>query len=113
MTLLLLLSFGALFASADPVYANVLNAVVPYRNAPAILGRVVAFGLVTAAALAATYTARRPPLFDTLAPAPAARLRRWEWAMPLAILDVLFASFVAVELTVLFGGADTCSPLPG
>ena len=104
VTSLLLLSFGALFASADPVYANVLNAVVPYRNAAAILGRVVAFGLVTAAALAATYTARRPPLFDTLAPAPATPLRRWEWATPLVILDVLFASFVAVELTVLFGG---------
>jgi hypothetical protein len=103
-TSVLVLTFGALFASADPAYANVLNAVVPYRNASAIFGRVVAFGFVTAAALAATYTARRPPLFDVLAPAPATPLRRWEWATPLVILDVLFASFIVVQLTVLFGG---------
>jgi hypothetical protein len=104
VTSALVVVFGALFVSADSAYANVLNAVVPYRNTSAAFGRVVVFVLVTATALAATYTARRPPLFDTLAPAPAKPLRRWEWAMPLVILDVLFASFVAVQLTVLFGG---------
>jgi hypothetical protein len=104
VTAVLVVTFGALFASADPAYANVLNAVVPYRNAGSAVGRVVAFAFVTAIALAATYTARRPPLLDVLAPAPATPLRRWEWAAPLVILDVLFASFVAVQLTVLFGG---------
>jgi len=104
VTSVLVLVFGALFASADPAYANVLSAVVPYRNAGAAVGRVVAFVFVTAIALSATYTARRPPLLDLLAPAPATPLRRWEWAAPLVILDVLFASFVAVQLTVLFGG---------
>ena len=104
VTSALVVTFGALFASADPAYANVLNAVVPYRNTATVFGRVVAFAFITALALAATYTARRPPLFDTLAPAPATPLRRWEWAAPLMILDVLFASFVAVQLTVLFGG---------
>ncbi|HEY5200316.1 MAG TPA: DUF4173 domain-containing protein [Acidothermaceae bacterium] len=104
VTSALVLTFGALFASADPAYANVLNAVVPYRNAGAVFGRVVAFACVAATTLAATYTARRPPLLDALAPAPAKPLRRWEWAAPLLILDTLFASFVAVQLTVLFGG---------
>lgn len=28
----------------------------------------------------------------------------WEWAVPLAVLDVLFIGFVAVQATVLFGG---------
>ena len=104
ITSVLVLAFGALFVSADSAYADALNAVVPYRNASAAFGRVVVFVFVSAAALAATYTARRPPVFDALAPAPGTPLRRWEWAMPLMILDVLFASFVAVQLTVLFGG---------
>ena len=104
VTAVLVLGFGALFVSADPAYADMLNAVVPYRDAGAVVGRVVVFAFVTAAALAATYTARRPPLFDMLAPLPAKPLRRWEWVLPLVLLDVLFASFVAVQLTVLFGG---------
>jgi hypothetical protein len=104
VTSMLVVTFGALFAGADPAYANLLDAVVPYRSAGAVFGRVVAFAFVTATALAATYTARRPPLLDALAPAPATPLRRWEWAAPLLVLDVLFASFVAVQLTVLFGG---------
>ena len=37
VTAALVVTFGALFASADPAYANVLNAAVPYRNAAAIL----------------------------------------------------------------------------
>jgi hypothetical protein len=104
VTSVLVLGFGALFVSADPAYGNVLNDAVPYRNTDEVFGRIVVFVFVTAAALAATYTARRPPLLDALAPAPATPLRRWEWVTPLVILDVLFASFVAVELTVLFGG---------
>jgi hypothetical protein len=104
VTSVLVLGFGVLFVSADPAYAKVLNAVVPYRNTAAVFGRFVVFVFVAATALAAAYIARRPPLFDTLAPAPATPLRRWEWAMPLVVLDVLFASFVAVQLTVLFGG---------
>jgi hypothetical protein len=29
---------------------------------------------------------------------------RWEWALPLGVLDALFIAFVAVQATVLFGG---------
>lgn len=104
VTAVLVLAFGALFVSADPAYADALNAVVPYRNVGAVLGRVVVFAFVTAVALVATYTARRPPVLDKLAPEPATPLARWEWALPLVVLDLLFASFVAVQLTVLFGG---------
>jgi hypothetical protein len=39
-------------------------------------------------------------------PRPQGRLGVWEWAIPLALLDVLFLAFVAVQLTVLFGGDD-------
>jgi hypothetical protein len=37
---------------------------------------------------------------------PRRRLSFVEWALPLAVLDALFLAFVAVQLTVLFGGND-------
>src|SRR3954451_13472185 len=39
-----------------------------------------------------------------MAPKPNRALPRWEWALPLGVLDVLFVAFVAVQATVLFGG---------
>ncbi|MFC3503393.1 DUF4173 domain-containing protein [Micromonospora krabiensis] len=47
-------------------------------------------------------------LVSTVLPpvATAPTVRRLEWALPLAALDALFAAFVLVQLTVLFGGSD-------
>ena len=39
-------------------------------------------------------------------PFPGSRLSLAEWAIPLALLDVLFLAFVAVQFAVLFGGHD-------
>jgi hypothetical protein len=100
----LLLAFGALFATADKVFANMLDSLfgdVSVGDAP---GRTVIFALVTATALGAAYLVRHRPTFDALAPSTRRPLRRWEWAVPLALLDLLFVSFVVVQLTVLFGG---------
>jgi len=47
---------------------------------------------------------RFAPKLDALAPEPMRPLPNWEWAVPLAVLDVLFIGFVAVQATVLFGG---------
>jgi hypothetical protein len=48
--------------------------------------------------------ARRPPEPAEQRPRP--RLHTLEWAIPLLLLDALFAAFVAVQLTMLFGGHD-------
>jgi hypothetical protein len=52
------------------------------------------------------YLVRFAPNLDALAPEPMRPLPSWEWAIPLAVLDVLFIGFVAVQATVLFGGHE-------
>jgi hypothetical protein len=39
-----------------------------------------------------------------MAPAAMKPVPRWEWALPLGVLDALFIAFVAVQASVLFGG---------
>jgi hypothetical protein len=98
--------FGGLFVTADPAYAALLDSALPAVDVPGLLGRAVVLGTVTAGALVASYLAVRPPTADALAPQPGRPVRRWEWAVPLTVLDLLFLSFVVVQLAVLFGGRE-------
>jgi Domain of unknown function (DUF4153) len=89
--------FAGLFASADPVFAHLL----PRMSPGGVAGGLLLFGLGAAGTLGLARARVQPA--DDGAP-PTARLRRLDWVLPLALLDVLFAVFVAVQLTVLFGG---------
>lgn len=100
----LLAVFGALFATADPAYAALLDGALPTLNIADTLRRVLVLGCVSATAVLAAYLAQQPPTADALAPLSGRPVRRWEWTVPLAVLDLLFLSFVLVQLTVLFGG---------
>jgi Domain of unknown function (DUF4173) len=99
----LLWVFGALFASADPAFANLLTRVMDAKH---LSPRLFLFIFGALGLLGAAYLVAAPPDLAGLgAPAPS-RVRRWEWAVPVAALDLLFAAFVLVQLTVLFGGAE-------
>ncbi|QCQ91928.1 DUF4153 domain-containing protein [Rhodococcus sp. SGAir0479] len=98
--------FGSLFVSADPEFGRLFDAVVPDVRVTNPLGRLLLGAGVAGVALAAAYLRRRPPRFDSLAPGPGRPLASWEWAVPLVLLDLLFAGFVAVQVRVLFGGED-------
>jgi hypothetical protein len=102
----LLLVFGLLFGAADPAYAHLLHAVVPSFAVPDLAQRLFLFAGTGGVMVLAAYLAQRPPAVDALAPAPAAPVRPAEWLVPLTLLDGLFVSFVAVQLSVLFGGRD-------
>jgi hypothetical protein len=97
--LALVVVFGALFASADPVFAKLLRDSVPPVSPAAVLV-FLAGGLVTLSAL--RLRATPPPEEDD--PVDRRALPRAHWVVPLALLDALFAVFVAVQVTVLFGG---------
>jgi hypothetical protein len=99
----ILLPFGALFWTGDAAFAA-LSQQLPHPSPDSLPGRVLTFGLVLAAALGLALAARRPlapalPRFPRL-------LTVREWAIPLVLLNALFASFVVVQFAVLFGGQE-------
>jgi hypothetical protein len=101
----LLVVFGALFASADAVFANLLGGLLPELSGWTIVRWIVVFLAVGAGLLGAAYVLADPPDLTGLERPSRHRLRRLEWAVPVALLDVLFAAFVLVQLTTLFGGS--------
>lgn len=101
----LLFAFGFLLASADAAFAQVLSAIVPPLDGAAVLR------WICSAALAVTVTAVAAHALVTGVAAPQQQhrlglVRRVEWALPVGGLVALFAGFVAVQATVLFGGGD-------
>lgn len=97
--------FGMLFGTADAAFADLAGRAVPRLT----LGRwplrlIIGAGAACFAA-AATLLATRPPVDPARAGGPAQR-RRVEWVLPLVALDLLLATFVAVQFTVLFAGND-------
>ncbi|MDX3538167.1 DUF4173 domain-containing protein [Streptomyces sp. MB09-01] len=106
VTVALLVVFGALFASADAAFADLLGGLIPdvsTENGPI---RFLLFLLGTLIALAAARTAAAPLRWDRIKVAPGKPRSRVEWALPLVVLNLLFAAFNAVQLAVLFGGYD-------
>lgn len=104
ITCALVFVFGGLFAGADPAFDRLVQNLVPSFDTEDIVARTVVFLLVLVFVLGGGYLMRFPPKLDALAPAPGRSLPRWEWAVPLAVLDALFIAFVAVQAAVLFGG---------
>ncbi|GAA0981753.1 hypothetical protein GCM10009555_050390 [Acrocarpospora macrocephala] len=106
VTALLLVIFGLLFMAADAVFSqfarDLLEApgwadTLPYR-----IFLFVVFGVVVAAAVLVALR----PVAETEIPLPRVPIARTLWVIPLAGLNLLFAAFVAVQITVLFGGND-------
>lgn len=96
--------FGGLFAGADPAFDKLVQNLIPSLETEDIVSRTAVFFLVLVFVLGGGYLVRFPPKLDALAPAPGRSVPRWEWAVPLAVLDGLFLAFVAVQAAVLFGG---------
>ncbi|MFI5495545.1 DUF4153 domain-containing protein [Actinoplanes sp. NPDC051859] len=101
----LLLVFGALFASADAAFARIVTAVIPDIDVATVVRWIFVFGATTLVVGGAAFLRAAPPnLPDSAGTAPR-RMARLEWAIPLSLLVLLFAFFVGVQLTVLFGGS--------
>ncbi|MFY1618404.1 DUF4153 domain-containing protein [Micromonospora sp. WMMD736] len=101
----LLMLFGLLFSSADAVFADLVSGLLPDISLPGTIGWTFRLLLIGGGLLGAAYLVSRPPHLDDLRPSPARPAHRLEWTLPLVLLDALFAAFVLVQLTVLFGGS--------
>jgi hypothetical protein len=102
-----LLVFGLLFASADAVVAGWADSVLPDLTVQSFVLRVFVAVFVGGTTLGAAYLALNPP--DVAAvPGRTARptARRFEWLVPVLVVDAVVAVFVAAQAAVLFGGHD-------
>ncbi|WP_447040399.1 DUF4153 domain-containing protein [Streptomyces sp. DSM 118878] len=106
VTAVLLAVFGALFAGADAAFAGLLGDLTPDVSVAEGPWRVLLLVVGVVGALAAAHTAASPIRWDRLVVHPGRPRSRVEWALPLIVLNVLFAAFNAVQLAVLFGGHD-------
>jgi hypothetical protein len=101
----LLAVFGALFASADPAFADVVERVVPSIAGGAVTRWIFVFVVAMGLLGGAAYLRAAPPDLSGMDGPGTRRVGRLEWAVPLTLLGFLFAAFVAVQLAVLFGGS--------
>src|SRR5262249_42526257 len=99
---LLVIPFAVLFWTADAAFAE-LGRSVPVPSVAGLPARCFVFLFVLTATLGLA-VATRTSFVDPAA--PTLRAGRLHWAIPLALLDLLFLAFVAVQITVLFGGHD-------
>ena len=103
---MLLLVFGALFASADIAFGALVERLLPdvERRRPSP-GWLVLFPVLVVALAGAAFLRAAPPSLAKLT-GPARRRLRAPRLVPSrsACSSLLFLAFVAVQLTVLFGG---------
>ena len=101
-----LLVFGALFASADALVAEWVDAVLPDLEVDTVVARAFLAVAVAGAVLAAAYLALDPPRVDREGGTPRAVVHRFEWLAPVLVVIGVFAAFLVAQATVVFGGHD-------
>ncbi|MCZ7473416.1 DUF4153 domain-containing protein [Micromonospora sp. WMMC273] len=112
-TVVVLVVFGSLLASADAAFSEALGSLVPEINIGTVFGWLflaVVGGLIAVAAL---YTLAAPPDLSTVDREGERRLGLLEWAPAIGALTLLFAGFVVVQFTTLFGGQQHVQRVAG
>jgi hypothetical protein len=100
VTVVLLLVFGMLFASADAVFASYLpRADVTLLPAQVVVGILVALASATLAHLALA-----PPRWSEVRVRAGRPARLGEWLLPVLALDAMVLAFVLVQVGALLGG---------
>jgi len=99
----LLLIFGGLFAGADAEFRHMLGSILPPLKGSEIARAIFCFVVVLLVACGVAFLAAARPRLAEVPPIAPRRVGRFEWALPLAVLNVLFAVFVVIQVTVLFG----------
>lgn len=104
LSLLGLVVFGALFASADALFASWVDAVVPNLTFGDLVARVFVACAVFGLSLAGSYAAHHPARVEAPRRRADALPNRFEWLVPVLIVDAVFVVFLVAQATVVFGG---------
>ena len=117
ITIPVLAIFGGLLASGDHVFGNVLSSILPSWNVGNIVVHciITIVGALLVAVLWRCALRREPstPALDSETPARTPRLSFSEWFTVLAGIDLMFATFVVIQLEYLFGGSHRVQVTPG
>ncbi|TPG13874.1 DUF4153 domain-containing protein [Pedococcus bigeumensis] len=105
-SVVLLLVFGALFASADALFASWVDAITPNITWNDLPARVVLAVFIAAGTLAAAYVSLAPPAVDRLQLPLRPSRRLFEWLAPVTAVNATFLLFLVAQATAMFGGHD-------
>ncbi|WP_310529690.1 DUF4153 domain-containing protein [Nocardioides sp.] len=98
--------FGALFASADALFATWIDALVPSLSFNDLVTRIFVGCLVFAVTLAAAYLALNPSRVEPDRRPVDALGNRFEWLIPVLLVDAVFGLFLIAQATAVFGDHD-------
>jgi hypothetical protein len=100
----LLLVFGALFASADALFASWVDVLTPDITWNDLPGRAVLATFIAAGTLAAAFVALAPPAVERLRLPLGTSRNEFEWLAPVLVVDAVFLTFLVAQATAMFGG---------
>lgn len=99
--------FGTIFATANPVFGSWVDQLVPNLTFNDLVGRAFLACFVFAATLGAGYLALNPARVELLAARrPTALSNRFEWLVPVLVVNGVFLAFIAAQARALIGGRD-------
>lgn len=104
VSLIALVVFGALFASADALFASWVDALVPTLSFNDLVTRIFVGCLVFAVTLGAAYLALNPSRVEPDRRPVDALGNRFEWLIPVLLVDAVFVLFLVAQAAAVFGG---------
>jgi hypothetical protein len=107
------LVFGLLFASADAIFKEWAGAIVPDLKLDSFVLRAFLTVFVGGIVLAATYLGLNPPNVEQGNGSVQPVARRYEWLAPVLLVDAVFLVFLAAQATASFGGHEYIQRITG
>jgi hypothetical protein len=104
--LLLLVVFGALFASADAAFDRIVQAILPDMSLGTPFRWLFVGSIFAFLTCGGAYLLHSPSTLGDGPPRPVRSVRWYEWVVPVGAVLVVFGIFVGVQVAVLFGDRD-------
>lgn len=105
VSVLLVAVFGALFASADGLFASWVDLALPDLSVDTLFVRGFTLLAVGGLTLTGVYVGLNPPRVERLSPSAGRPVPRpFEWLVPVGLVVAVYAVFVAAQFAAMFGG---------